>query len=469
MAVNEGLDGISGDPPAARQRLRPAPGPTRRRGGDRDLLRRLLAGRRPTSSATAARPATTSSSATSSPPCSPPPTRPPPVPSTSAPGSRPTSSPWSMTLAELDGGPPSSPNWLHPRTGEVQRITIDPSRAEAELGWTRRRPASTRACRLTPRLPLGSRPAAPILTCPLPAQAYAGKECVCQFAGICDQSCVRDMLETPVYIACLKLKGRRCVVVGGGDIGLEKVEGLLACDADVTLVAPVADPELEELAAEGSIAWEKRVYAGRPTSRASSWRSPAPTTPTSTSASTMTPRGGRRWSTSSTCRRSATSSCRRSSAPARWRSRSQLPAPARAGEADEARDVRAVWRGVRAARDDAQRTPGLGEGDAADRSGPEGILRGDRQRRPRPGGADPRETASPSLLAIIESAKERAATALAWGDHRCPGGAAVSVERLTQLLGLALADAGGEGDLDSAAITGRICASSSSPAGVRVA
>jgi precorrin-2 dehydrogenase/sirohydrochlorin ferrochelatase len=97
----------------------------------------------------------------------------------------------------------------------------------------------------------------------MPAQAYAGKECVCQFRkGICDQSCVRDMLETPFYIACLKLSGRRCVVVGGGDIGLEKVEGLLACDADVTLIAPVAHPELEDLAREGSIGWERRPYGG---------------------------------------------------------------------------------------------------------------------------------------------------------------------------------------------------------------
>src|SRR6201995_6139671 len=95
----------------------------------------------------------------------------------------------------------------------------------------------------------------------MPAQAYAGKECVCQFKrGICDQSCVRDMLDTPFYIACLRLKGRRCVVVGGGEIGLEKVEGLLACDADVTLVAPEEGPALAELAAEGSIRWEAREY-----------------------------------------------------------------------------------------------------------------------------------------------------------------------------------------------------------------
>src|SRR5215470_15392935 len=95
----------------------------------------------------------------------------------------------------------------------------------------------------------------------MPAQAYAGKECVCQYRrGICDQTCVRDMLDTPFYIACLKLTGRRCVVVGGGEVGLEKVEGLLACDGRVTLIAPDATAELEEVAAEGSIEWIRREY-----------------------------------------------------------------------------------------------------------------------------------------------------------------------------------------------------------------
>jgi precorrin-2 dehydrogenase/sirohydrochlorin ferrochelatase len=95
----------------------------------------------------------------------------------------------------------------------------------------------------------------------MPAQAYAGKECVCQLRrGICDQSCVQGMLDTPFYIACLRLSGRRCLVVGGGDVGLEKVEGLLACDGDVTLVAPDAIEALEDLAKEGSIRWERREY-----------------------------------------------------------------------------------------------------------------------------------------------------------------------------------------------------------------
>lgn len=97
----------------------------------------------------------------------------------------------------------------------------------------------------------------------MPAAAYAGKECVCQFKrGVCDQTCVQDMLATPFYIACLKLTGRRCVVIGGGEIGLDKVDGLLACSGQVTVIAPQIGPELEAYATEGSIAWEQRDYAG---------------------------------------------------------------------------------------------------------------------------------------------------------------------------------------------------------------
>ncbi len=95
----------------------------------------------------------------------------------------------------------------------------------------------------------------------MPAQAFEGKECVCQFRrGICDQSCVRDMLETPLYMAAMKLKGRRCLVVGGGEVGLEKVEGLLLCEGEVRVVAPEVVPELAKYAAEGSITLEQREF-----------------------------------------------------------------------------------------------------------------------------------------------------------------------------------------------------------------
>jgi siroheme synthase-like protein len=69
-------------------------------------------------------------------------------------------------------------------------------------------------------------------------------------------------MDTTFYIACIRLTGRRCVVVGGGPVGLEKVEGLLACDAEVTLIAPKAVKALREHADEGSITWERRDYAG---------------------------------------------------------------------------------------------------------------------------------------------------------------------------------------------------------------
>jgi precorrin-2 dehydrogenase/sirohydrochlorin ferrochelatase len=97
----------------------------------------------------------------------------------------------------------------------------------------------------------------------MPKEPYQGKECVCALRrGICDQSCVSGMQDTPFYVACLKPRGRRAVVVGGGEVGREKVEGLLLCGAGVTLIASKAVPVLEAMAREGSIRWERRGYAG---------------------------------------------------------------------------------------------------------------------------------------------------------------------------------------------------------------
>ncbi len=95
----------------------------------------------------------------------------------------------------------------------------------------------------------------------MPAQAYRGKPCVCQHRlELCDQRCVSDMLETRFYIACLRLTGRRCLVVGAGSVGLEKVEGLLASDAVVHVVAPEACAEIRELAAASDVEWTPRAF-----------------------------------------------------------------------------------------------------------------------------------------------------------------------------------------------------------------
>ncbi|MDX6572276.1 MAG: precorrin-2 dehydrogenase [Gaiellales bacterium] len=76
----------------------------------------------------------------------------------------------------------------------------------------------------------------------------------------CDSSCSRDLVETPFFMTCLNLRGRRCLVVGAGPVGLEKVEGLLAAEADVHVVALRALPEIELLAREGSLTLDLRAY-----------------------------------------------------------------------------------------------------------------------------------------------------------------------------------------------------------------
>jgi precorrin-2 dehydrogenase/sirohydrochlorin ferrochelatase len=49
------------------------------------------------------------------------------------------------------------------------------------------------------------------------------------------------------YPVCLDIKGRACLVVGGGGVGTRKVKGLLAAGARVTVVSPGLSPELKAL------------------------------------------------------------------------------------------------------------------------------------------------------------------------------------------------------------------------------
>ena len=58
------------------------------------------------------------------------------------------------------------------------------------------------------------------------------------------------------YAMNLEMKGRRCVVLGGGPVALRKVRRLVRAEAAVTVVAPMAVMELAELALERRIRWE---------------------------------------------------------------------------------------------------------------------------------------------------------------------------------------------------------------------
>lgn len=62
------------------------------------------------------------------------------------------------------------------------------------------------------------------------------------------------------YPIFLELSGRRCVVIGGGEVAERKVEALLEAGASVTVVSPTLTPRLEELLAESRIKHFKRNY-----------------------------------------------------------------------------------------------------------------------------------------------------------------------------------------------------------------
>lgn len=61
----------------------------------------------------------------------------------------------------------------------------------------------------------------------------------------------------PLYI---DLEGKKCVVVGGGDVAERKVVSLLECGADVEVISPEFTPELIRLAEEGRLEIKNREY-----------------------------------------------------------------------------------------------------------------------------------------------------------------------------------------------------------------
>jgi len=62
------------------------------------------------------------------------------------------------------------------------------------------------------------------------------------------------------FPAFLDLRGRRCLVVGGGPIAERKVHGLLECGARVIVVSPALVPGLARLVATGRIEQRARVF-----------------------------------------------------------------------------------------------------------------------------------------------------------------------------------------------------------------
>ena len=62
------------------------------------------------------------------------------------------------------------------------------------------------------------------------------------------------------YPVCLNLKGRRCVVIGGGQVAEGKIRNLLKHDCYIRVISPDVTPAIGQWAKEAKITWQERVY-----------------------------------------------------------------------------------------------------------------------------------------------------------------------------------------------------------------
>ena len=65
---------------------------------------------------------------------------------------------------------------------------------------------------------------------------------------------------TAYYPVYLNLRGRRCVIVGGGTVAEGKISRLLDSGAEICVVSPDATPGIRRFVAEGAVRWEQRKY-----------------------------------------------------------------------------------------------------------------------------------------------------------------------------------------------------------------
>lgn len=65
---------------------------------------------------------------------------------------------------------------------------------------------------------------------------------------------------TSLFPMFLKLQGKQCLVVGAGNVGEPKIEGLLETGARIRVVALQASPAVREWARSGKIELELRAY-----------------------------------------------------------------------------------------------------------------------------------------------------------------------------------------------------------------
>ncbi len=62
------------------------------------------------------------------------------------------------------------------------------------------------------------------------------------------------------YPVFLDLKGRLCVIIGGGQVAERKINPLLECGAQVTIISPQVTSSIQQWSNEGRLVWKARHY-----------------------------------------------------------------------------------------------------------------------------------------------------------------------------------------------------------------
>ena len=65
---------------------------------------------------------------------------------------------------------------------------------------------------------------------------------------------------TNMYAISLNIKNKNCIVIGGGNVAVRKIQGLLECGANVTVISKEVAPVIQELESKGMIKLKLQPY-----------------------------------------------------------------------------------------------------------------------------------------------------------------------------------------------------------------
>jgi len=68
-------------------------------------------------------------------------------------------------------------------------------------------------------------------------------------------------MEMKYYPVCLDVSGRRCVIIGGGEVSERKARRLMDCGAEVLVVSESLSPALQALKADGRLSHIRAEYS----------------------------------------------------------------------------------------------------------------------------------------------------------------------------------------------------------------